>query len=274
MSPLARAPPPPAAALAAGLGRPTPLGLAVLPTRPGLLGGRAVLDFVVQVRALDDGGGKCACRSRGRSQAHTTLCVAGAQAAAAALRRWGRGGAEEKVVRHALWAVRALTNNPTAARAIVMSAAWEQLASGALAMVRGDAAAAGTLALLPPETQGELVALVLSPTRCIGAEAAAYEAAEELSGADVKEQLQVRCEAGAALHRLRATTRCSLQDAHTAAATGRPLPEATPVLARWHAYFSAFASAIAGTLSGLAPDLLKPPISPATTHQVRQSFCV
>lgn len=53
-------PPPPShnagelhAALAAGLGRPSPLGLAVLPTRPGLLGGRAVLDFVVQARDFD-----------------------------------------------------------------------------------------------------------------------------------------------------------------------------------------------------------------------------
>jgi hypothetical protein len=37
------------AALAGGLGQPSPLGLVVLPTQPGLLG-RAVLDFVVQVR--------------------------------------------------------------------------------------------------------------------------------------------------------------------------------------------------------------------------------
>ena len=40
------------AALSEGLGRPTPLGLAVLPTSPGMVGGRAVLDFVVQVRSL------------------------------------------------------------------------------------------------------------------------------------------------------------------------------------------------------------------------------
>ena len=70
-----------------------------------------------------------------------------------------------------------------------MSAAWEQLAAAVLAMVRGDAGSA--LAQVPPKIQGMLVALMLAPTRCIGAETAAYEAAEALNGPEVLETLQV-----------------------------------------------------------------------------------
>jgi hypothetical protein len=103
--------------------------------------------------------------------------------------RWGSG--ETKVMQQAVWSLRALTNNPTAARAIVMSNAWAQLAAAVVSMVRGDASA-GRLAQLPPETQGHLLALVLSPTRCIGSEAAAYPDTEDLSSTAVQEAVEVK----------------------------------------------------------------------------------
>ena len=70
-----------------------------------------------------------------------------------------------------------------------MSAAWEQLAAAVLAMIQGDAS--NTLTLLPPDTQGALVSLVLTPTRCIGSEAASFVAAEDMSGADIKNAMLV-----------------------------------------------------------------------------------
>ena len=124
-------------------------------------------------------------------QPDSPICpVLAQQVAAAVLQQWGPSGGEERVVSHSLGALRALTNNPVAARAVVMSAAWEQLAAAVLAMVRGDAGSA--LAQVPPKIQGMLVALMLAPTRCIGAETAAYEEAETLSGPEVLETLQVR----------------------------------------------------------------------------------
>jgi hypothetical protein len=68
-----------------------------------------------------------------------------------------------------------------------MSAAWEQLAAAGLEMVQG----LGVLAQLAPDTQGQLLALILAPTRCIGAETAAYVEVEDLSSAAVQKAVAV-----------------------------------------------------------------------------------
>ena len=201
-------------------------------------------------------------------QPDSPICpVLAQQVAAAVLQQWGPSGGEERVVSHSLGALRALTNNPVAARAVVMSAAWEQLAAAVLAMVRGDAGSA--LAQVPPKIQGMLVALMLAPTRCVGAETAAYEEAETLSGPEVLETLQVRrCGSSGGSQRYPPTA--PSQEAHAAAASGRPLPTSLPVVLRWQTYFSTFVTAVAATLSRLPPDTLSPPMTSITMKEVRK----
>jgi hypothetical protein len=74
------------------------------------------------------------------------------------------------------------------------------------------------------------------------------------------------CKANAA-RRIRA-----LQEARLASAAGAALPATTGVLARWHSYFTTYATAVSSTLTRLSPSSLTAPIAPAKLREVRRLF--
>lgn len=228
------------AAIASGRATSTPLGLLEVPLGPADAGGGGGLPSPL-AGAGAALGGVAGAAGGGRAVLDFLL-----QAAATALALWGPS--EPAIATHALWLLRAVTNNDCAARAAVLSPAWRHLASGTLAMASTGAVTAAVaipagpfplpstpgemadrcarvlplLVGLPAEPQGQLVQVLLAPTRQVGAETPGWSWLARAPGADV-----------------------SSEPERTAA--GGP-PDAAMVVARWRAYFDAFLGAVGGRL--------------------------
>jgi hypothetical protein len=231
--------------------------LRVVPVSPGAVGGRAVLELVIQSAAL-------------------LLSV------------WGGGQSNEDVAGSALALLRSVTNAQQAARYAALSPSWAALADACVSLIAGDvpggaalaasstspfAAASSSsssssssfaasaaavepwrrslplLAQLDADAQGKLASTLLSMTQYIGAESAAHARAKEA---------------------------CADDDAALAAAATADPAGVGEVVARWKAYFVPFVSRAASRFAGVlsSPQLATSPTDPRVEREVVRILCL